>query len=189
MRPEPAGLLLLTGGESRRLGAPKHLQIHPAGGTWAGHLVRVFEEIFPSGPIQILGEPVFERPGLSCLSDPREGPARALAAWAASGPPRAARWWVVACDQVRWTGPALRAWVDQAIESDPTGSRWVLAEQAERLQFLGGFLGAALLPSLAISTARSLRALTEGVPTVILPREGPEWLDVDSLEDLAGWRG
>ncbi len=184
----PVGLLLLTGGEGRRLGAPKHRQPHPAGGSWAGHLVSVFEEIFPDGPIQALGEPVPERPELGCLSDPRQGPARALAAWAASRPPMVERWWVLACDQVRWTSPSLRAWVSRAEESDPEAEAWVLAEQGERIQFLGGFLGAALVPRVALSAAKSLRALTEELPTRILPDSGPQWLDVDSLEDLARWR-
>jgi len=188
MSPESVGLLLLTGGEGCRFGAPKHLQVHPLGGSWAGHLVGVFQEVFPLGPVRVLGEPVPERPELGCLSDPREGPARALEAWAAAQPPKVERWWVVACDQVRWTGPRLRAWADRAGESDPGGAAWVLAEQAGRVQFLGGFLGEALIPAVARSTAQSLWRLTEGLPTLILPATGSEWLDVDSREDLEAWK-
>lgn len=186
---EPIGLLLLTGGEGRRLGAAKHGQLHPAGGTWAGHLVGVFQEVFPGGLIQILGEPVPERPELTCHSDPRQGPARALVGWAASGPPPTLRWWVLACDQVRWSAPRLRSWTLRARESDPEGKAWVLADHGGRIQFLGGFLGGDLIPTVARSSAKSLHALTEAVPTAILPATGPEWLDVDTPEDLAAWRG
>lgn len=188
MNPAPAGLLLLTGGEGRRLGAPKHRQLHPQGGSWAGHLVSVFEALFPGCPIQALGEPVPERPELGCLSDSRQGPARALEVWAASQPPPVLRWWVLACDQVRWDAAALRAWSMRAMESDPKGEAWVLAKYEERVQFLGGFLGGALIPALATATASSLWSLSESLPTVVLPVSGPEWLDVDSPEDLALWR-
>ena len=72
------GLLLLSGGAGRRMGSPKHALGHPAGGSWGGHLVRVFESVFPGGPILVLGEPLPDRPELQALEDPREGPAMAL---------------------------------------------------------------------------------------------------------------
>ena len=50
-----AGLLLLTGGRGRRLGGPKHLRPHPAGGSWGGHLAGVFAAVFPGGPVQVRG--------------------------------------------------------------------------------------------------------------------------------------
>jgi molybdopterin-guanine dinucleotide biosynthesis protein A len=186
---KPVGLLLLTGGEGRRLGVAKHGQPHPEGGTWAGHLVGVFQQAFPEGIIQILGEPVPDHPELVCLLDPRQGPARALAGWAASGPPPALRWWVLACDQVRWSAPRLRFWSQRATEADPEGMAWVLADHGGRIQFLGGFLGGELVPAVARASGRSLHALMEALPTVILPATGPEWLDVDTPEDLATWRG
>jgi molybdopterin-guanine dinucleotide biosynthesis protein A len=182
-------MVLLTGGEGRRLGAPKHDRLHPEGGSWAGHLVEVFHRVFPRGPIQAVGNPVPERPELGALEDPRQGPARALAAWAATTPPEASRWWVVACDQVRWIPENLGAWHARAVEADPRGQAWVLANHGGRAQFLGGFLGATLLSSLGASQAGSLWKLVEELPHVYLKAEGSEWLDVDSAEDLRDWRG
>lgn len=181
------GLLLLTGGEGRRLGGPKHLQPHPRGGTWGGYLVEVFEAVFPEGRIRVLGAPVPERPELECFADVREGPARALADWAAWEGPGVARWWVVACDQVRWTPARLQAWNHRAEAADPAASAWVLAEHGNRVQYLGGILGGTLLDAVAASSARSLGALFDELPTRLLPESGPEWGDVDTPEDLALW--
>ncbi len=178
------GLLLLTGGESQRFGAPKHLQPHPRGGSWAGHLAAVFEAIFPNGLIQILGEAISERPELGNLDDLRQGPARALVQWAKMEPPKSSRWWIVACDQVRWSAPALEAWFARAKAEDPEGKVWVLAEHEMRIQYLGGFLGASLVSQIATSDARSLRELAAELPCHTLPATGPEWFDVDSPEDF-----
>ena len=177
-------MLLLTGGEGRRFGAPKHLQPHPLGGSWAGHLVKVFEQVFPGGPIQVLGAPIGERPELGSFEDPRQGPARALAHWAAEAQPLASWWWVVACDQIRWTVPGLEAWFALTRAEDPEGRAWALAEHENRIQYLGGFLGAALLPEVAASGAASLRDLAGALPCRIIPSLGPEWFDVDRPEDL-----
>ena len=171
------------------MGAPKHDQPHPHGGSWSGHLVRVFQEVFPEGSIRILGHPVPERPELERFDDPRMGPARALSLWAASALPPVDRWWVVACDQVRWEAQDLGAWHRKALDADPEARAWVLAEHGGRLQYLGGFLGAALLPIVAASGAPSLRELAASLPTQVIPSEGREWLDVDSPEDRAVWRG
>jgi hypothetical protein len=170
------------------MGAPKHSQFHPEGGTWAGYLVRVFEEVFPKGPIRILGKPVSERSELENFEDSRQGPARALAAWAAATPPMVLRWWVLACDQVRWTPLALEAWFAVAVAADPEAQAWVLAQHDTHTQYLGGFLGSTLIPAIAHSSAKSLRGLAEELPTVILPSSGPGWLDIDSPEDLKSWR-
>jgi len=178
------GMLLLTGGEGRRFGAPKHLQPHPFGGTWAGHLVGVFEHVFPGAPIQVLGAPIPDRQELGNLVDPRLGPARALAHWAAGSSPFVSRWWVVACDQIRWTVPNLEAWVALALTEDPSGENWVLAEHEGRIQYLGGFLGASLVPGIAATQATSLRELAESLPCRIMASTGAEWLDVDQPEDL-----
>lgn len=181
---DPIGMLLLTGGESRRFGAPKHQQPHATGGSWAGHLVRVFEKVFPGGPVQILGAPVQERPELGSIEDPRQGPARALASWAAGAKPDVQVWWVLACDQVHWTPENLLRWHALA---QPEPSIWVLGNHESRVQYLGGFLGAELLPKVAEPGAKSLRALASRLPCRVLPVSGVEWLDVDHPEDLA-WR-
>jgi molybdopterin-guanine dinucleotide biosynthesis protein A len=179
------GLLLLSGGAGTRLGAPKHALTHPAGGSWGGHLVRVFESAFPGAPLQVLGEPLPDRPELPRLDDPREGPAVALRTWAATPTAAAAAdlWWVVACDQVRWTPERLQAWAAVCEAADPAQSRWVMALNRGRLQPLGGWLPGALRPALAASSARSLMTLAAALPHLALPREGEEWLDVDTPEE------
>ncbi len=125
--PPEVGLLLLTGGKGERLGGPKHDRSHPLGGSWGGHLVRVFEAVFPGGPVELLGEPLPDRPDLRPMDDPRLGPAEALKAWAAQGRgEHARRWWVVACDLPRWTEADLRAWWSQVLVADPEGAVWVV---------------------------------------------------------------
>jgi len=177
------GLLLLSGGSGSRMGAPKHELAHPGGGSWGGHLVRVFESAFPGGPIQVLGEALPDRPELPRLDDPREGPALALRAWAASEAPPAEVWWVVACDQVRWTKARLQDWWAAREACDPSFTHWVMALHGGHLQPLGGWLPATLRPALAVSQARSLRALATSLPHLALPRTGGEWLDVDTPEE------
>ena len=178
------GLLLLSGGVGRRMGAPKHALAHPGGGSWGGHLVKVFTAVFPSGPVVILGDPLPDHPALPRLDDPREGPAVALRVWASAEAPVVDRWWVVACDQVRWTAEFLSTWAAACETEDPSASRWVMALHDGHLQPLGGWLPASLRPSLAASTARSLMALATSLPHLAIPREGLEWLDVDTPEDL-----
>jgi molybdopterin-guanine dinucleotide biosynthesis protein A len=177
------GLLLLSGGAGSRLGTPKHALAHPAGGSWGGYLVQAFEAVFPGAPIQVLGETLPDRPELPCLDDPREGPAVALRAWAATEAPPVDLWWVVACDQVRWTPGRLRTWTAACDAADPAHGRWVLALSGGHLQPLGGWLPAALRPALAASAARSMKALVEALPHLALPAEGSEWNDVDTPEE------
>ncbi|MDP2875212.1 MAG: NTP transferase domain-containing protein [Holophaga sp.] len=179
-------MLLLTGGAGRRFGAPKHLQLHPQGGSWAGYLVTVFETVFPQGPVQILGAPVPERPELRNVEDLRQGPARAMALWAEKAPVISSRWWVLACDQVRWSVPTLEAWFARARTEDPNGQAWVLAEHKKRVQYLGGFLGASLVSKIAVSDARSLGEMAAHLPCHTLPATGSEWFDVDCPGDLEG---
>jgi len=179
----PVGLLLLSGGQSRRMGEAKHAIAHPAGGTWGGRLVQVFETVFPGAPIEVLGDPLPDRPDLPAREDPREGPARALQAWAAREAPPARRWWVVACDQVRWTPEGLADWARRAEAADPGVDRWVLARHGGHLQPLGGWLPASLRPAVATATPRSLTALVQSLPHLVLPCEGPEWMDVDTPEE------
>ena len=179
-----AGLLLLTGGAGNRMGGPKHALEHPAGGTWGGHLARVFESVFPGSPIRVLGDPLPDRPDLPCMDDPRQGPAVALRAWAASEMPELDRWWIVASDQVRWTSERLAAWAGACAVADPAAGHWVMALQGGHLQPLGGWLPGALRPALARSAGTSLVGLAHALPHLALPREGPEWLDVDTPEDL-----
>lgn len=181
------GLVLLTGGKGERLGGPKHGRPHPEGGSWGGHLVRVFRTVVPEGPVQVLGAALPDHPDLPRVEDPREGPAVALRAWARSGPPPARRWWVVACDQVHWTAPAFAAWLAEAEAADPEGEAWILVRRAERRQPLGGFAGTALLPPTVSSRATSLHALLEGLAVRELP--GAAWAgdDLDTPADLAAF--
>lgn len=185
------GLLLFTGGAGRRLGGAKHDRLHPAGGTWGGHLVRIFEALRPGAPLQVLGAPLPDRPDLPRIDDPREGPAVALRAWAARPAPPARRWLLLPCDQVGWTADALRAWLGRAEAADPAGEAWVLATVEGRDQYLGSLLGSALRPVLAALEARSLAGLADHLPLLRLAAEGPGWRDVDTPEDLQekGWAG
>ncbi len=190
---EPLGMLLLTGGQGRRLGGPKHDRPHPAGGTWGGHLVRLFREVFPSGPVQILGEPLSDIQDLmdtriTVVSDPRQGPAVALTTWAQSEPPLAVRWWVVPCDQVDWTAPALAAWYSLADDADPSGRGWVMVREGDREQPLGGFMGATLLPSLASFQETRVRDLVARLPRCIVASAAYRGLDVDVPEEMEAWK-
>jgi len=185
-----AGLLLLTGGRGRRFGGPKHLQPHPAGGSWGGHLAAVFETVFPGGPVHLLGQGLPDRPDLAALADPGQGPAVALRHWAAQAqaePP--ARWWLVACDQLGWTPETLRAWHQAALAADPAAGHWVLARAGGRLQPLGGFLASRLLPLLPGLAASSLMGLADALPVRVLEASGDPWgdvwLDVDTPQALA----
>lgn len=182
-----AGLLLLTGGSGRRLGGPKHRLPHPEGGTWGGHLVRVFEEAFPGCPIRILGESLPDRPELAQVEDPRQGPASALIAWAVREREAPVRWWAVPCDQVRWSREALEAWHAAAETADPEGRAWVVAEGEVHRQWLGGFLGGSLLPEVAAREAKSLHALAATLPVTTLAWPGPWWEDLDTPEARQAW--
>ncbi len=177
------GLLLLSGGAGTRMGAPKHALDHPEGGSWGGHLVRVFEAVFPGAPIQVLGEALPDRPDLPRLDDPREGPAVALRAWASANVPPVEVWWVVACDQVRWTIERLAEWAAVCESTDPAHTYWIMALHEGHLQPLGGWLSDVLRPALVASSARSLMALATSLPYLALPRDGEEWVDVDTPEE------
>jgi len=184
----PAGLLLLTGGRGRRLGGPKHLLAHPGGGSWGGHLVAVFAAVFPGGPVQLLGEALPDRPDLAPLADPRQGPAAALRHWAGLARAHPERWWVAACDQVRWTPETLDAWHRAAAAADPRAEHWVLARHGGRLQPLGGFLGDGLVERLRATSSGSLLSLAEALPSLVLEAAGDQWLDVDTPEALEAFR-
>jgi molybdopterin-guanine dinucleotide biosynthesis protein A len=165
------------------MGGPKHSLAHPRGGTWGGHLVGVFESLWPEGPIALLGEPLPDRPELPTFGDRREGPAVALRDWCATPAAAADRWWVVACDQARWTPVRLAAWFRRVEKADPAAEHWVLAAHEGRLQPLGGFLAASLRPVLAAAAERSLTALARAIPHLVLPVDGPEWLDLDTPQE------
>lgn len=183
------GLLLLTGGKGERLGGPKHDRPHPAGGTWGGRLVAVFREAFGPGPVSVLGLALPDHPELRVYPDPGEGPAVALRLWAArEDVPDAERWWVVPCDQVRWTAADLAAWHARALEADPGAARWVMARSGGRLQPLGGFLAHGLRAALASVHASTVRRLAEQVPSAEVEADLRAWADVDSPEDLRAWR-
>lgn len=182
------GLVLLTGGQGARLGGPKHGRPHPEGGSWGGHLVRVFRAAVPDGPVQLVGAALPDHPDLPRIEDPRQGPAVALRAWAAAGPPSARRWWVAACDQVHWTAEAFAAWLAEAEAADPGGKAWALVRREDRRQPLGGIAGAAQVPSLAASTAISLHALLATLPVLELPGAAWAGADLDTPEDLADFR-
>ena len=182
-----AGLLLLTGGASRRYGAPKHLQLHPDGGDWGSHLLDVHGQALGPGPVRILGPGLPGHPDLPSLPDDGRGPALALAAWARSERAACRRWWVAPCDQPRWTVASLRTWHSLAAEADPGGEAWVAAETGGRIQCLGGFLGAALLPALGKSTETRLQALWEQLPHRLLPWEGEDFDDLDDRGAYEAW--
>nr|WP_306672379.1 NTP transferase domain-containing protein [Geothrix fuzhouensis] len=175
--------MLLSGGQSRRMGEAKHALAHPAGGSWGGRLVQVFGTVFPGAPVQVLGDPLPDHPELTVVEDSRQGPARALQTWAAQEAPAVLRWWVVACDQVRWTPVSLEAWARRAQVADPQALRWVVAQHAGHLQPLGGWLPSILRPQVAASAPCSLTALAEALPHLLLPCDGPEWRDVDTPEE------
>jgi molybdopterin-guanine dinucleotide biosynthesis protein A len=177
------GLLLLSGGMGTRMGAPKHALIHPEGRSWGGQVIHVFASVFPGAPTLVLGDPLPDRPDLPPLEDPREGPGVALRTWATIPVPQVDRWWVVACDQVRWSPERLNEWATLCEEQDPAAERWVMALHGGYLQPLGGWLPSSLRPALATSTARSLLALAHTLPHLALPRDGAEWLDVDTPEE------
>jgi molybdopterin-guanine dinucleotide biosynthesis protein A len=182
-----AGLLLLTGGRGLRFGGPKHLQPHPDGGTWGGHLAAVFDSVFPGCPVQVLGEGLPDRPDLAPLADPRQGPAAALGHWAAQTRDHPLRWWIVACDQIGWTGSALDAWHGAVSRADPAAAHWVLARSQGRIQPLGGFLADRLVPALAGARGGPLMALVDAAPCLVLDAQGDPWLDVDTPEAMAAF--
>lgn len=184
----PAGLLLLTGGRSSRFGGPKHAQPHPDGGTWGSHLVDTFLAVFPGGPVQVLGLPLADRPALEVVPDEGLGPARALAHWAALDRGEAPlRWWMVACDQVRWTAASLAAWHREVLAADPEGKLWVLARVDGHAQYLGSFLADGWLSHLGGLEARSLWTLARDLPCTERAWPGDCWQDVDTPEAFAAW--
>lgn len=183
------GLVLLTGGKGERLGGPKHDRPHPSGGSWGGHLLEVFRALAPEGPVAVVGSSLPDHPEVPALEDPRQGPAVALRTWAAQGPPPARRWWVVACDQVRWTSQALEAWLITAEAADPEGRAWVVMESEGQRQPLGGFLGGALVEGLAAAEGCSLKALMEGLPVRVEAGPGREGRDIDTRAELREWDG
>lgn len=190
MTPLPAlGLVLLTGGRGRRLGGPKHARPHREGRSWGGHLVSLFASKAPEGPVQLLGEGLPDRPDLPALPDEGLGPAAALIRWAGLPGPAAARWWVVACDQVRWTEALLGDWLAQVGEADPSGETWVVGEALGHLQPLGGVLPEALRKALAASREERLGALVRSLPHRVLAWDSPAWRDVDTPGDLEAWAG
>jgi molybdopterin-guanine dinucleotide biosynthesis protein A len=147
----------------------------------------VFEAVFPGCPVQLLGEGLPDRPRLPALQDPRQGPAAALRHWAGSARPQPLRWWIVACDQVRWTPAFLSAWYACALAADPGAERWVLARHRGRLQPLGGFLAEALAARLPAVAGASLMAFVDALPCVVLESEADPWLDLDTLDDHAAY--
>ena len=187
--PPALGLLLLTGGQGRRLGGPKHPRSHPSGSSWGGHLVEVFSTVSPKGPIQILGEPLPDHPDLYSIPDEGLGAAAALIQWAGRSSPKAKRWWVVACDQVRWTPDLLKLWLEMAEGSDPTASNWTVATADGRLQPLGGFLPGTLRESMVGLDFARISDLVRALPHRVLEWDSPVWDDVDTPADLCRWEG
>lgn len=187
------GILLLSGGSGSRMGAPKHGLAHPAGGSWGAHLIQTFLAVFPEGAKVVLGDSIPDFPNLDRLDDPRQGPAHALRVWAqarlAKAIPSADSWWIVGCDQVRWTPERLAAWTSTCEQADPAGSHWVVAEHETHLQPLGGWFPEALCPHLAGCENNSLMGLLKALPHLVLPCEGDEWRDVDTPEERQHFEG
>jgi len=183
--PASLGLLLLTGGKGARMGEPKHAIAFPGGGSWSGHLVRVFEDSFPGALVRVLGNPVPERPELRVVEDPRQGPAVALRTWAQAEEATLDWWWIAACDQMRWTPEALQAWFRRAT----TERRWTMGSHGGHIQSVGSWLPGELLPALREQAGHSLRSLMEQLPHRVLEVEGPEWLDLDTPEERRAWEG
>ncbi|HJV47904.1 MAG TPA: NTP transferase domain-containing protein [Geothrix sp.] len=176
-------MLLLTGGRGSRMGTPKHNLPHPAGTTWGGYLIDVFQAVFPGAPVQVLGDPIQDRPDLPVVEDPREGPAAALRAWAQAPSPVVDLWWVVGCDQVRWRAEDLRDWFASAKALDPQHERWVLARCEGVAQPLGGWLPQALRPAFGLIPGASLRSLVEALPHLLVDSALEGWRDVDTREE------
>jgi len=177
------GLLLLTGGKGERMGAPKYALPFPGGGSWAGHLVSVFEAAFPDAELRILGNPVQERPELPVIEDPRQGPAIALQTWARTETLERDWWWIAACDQMRWDAETLARWFQVAA----LGPEWTLGRHQGRFQPMGSWLPGSLVPTLARQDCRSVFALVEALPHRLVDVEGPEWLDLDTPEERRAW--
>jgi molybdopterin-guanine dinucleotide biosynthesis protein A len=137
----------------------------------------------------ILGHPLPDRPDLPALPDAGLGPAHALIQWARhpDALPSPHRWWVVACDQLRWTPAALQAWAREAQQADPEASHWVLGQREGRHQPLGGFLPERLRPSIQASEATRLSDLVASLPHLALAWQGPGWSDLDTPEELRSW--
>lgn len=147
----------------------------------------MFAEALGKGPVRILGEPVAGRPDLPRLDDPRQGPAQALARWAAQETATPQRWWVVACDQVQWEPAELLDWHAAAAAEDPAGRAWVLTTLKGEPQPLGGFLGGTLLGALAGSAETRLLRLAASLPLRVLPWREQCFLDLDDRGAAEAW--
>jgi hypothetical protein len=99
----------------------------------------------------------------------------------------AARWWVVACDQVRWEEASLAAWHGSARTADPEGRAWILAELDGEPHPLGGFLGGRLVNLLGGSKERRLIALARSLPHRTLPWTASPFQDLDDPESVRAW--
>ena len=124
---------------------------------------------------------------LASLPDAGAGAAAALIHWAGRPSPGAERWWVVACDQVRWTPESLGRWLELAVAHDPEASRWMVARAKGRLQPLGGFLADGLRKPLAGLDCLRMTELVHALPHLALDWDSPVWEDVDTTEDLRRW--
>lgn len=150
----------------------------------------VFRQVFPQGTVQILGGELQDLPGIPSLEDARQGPAAALAFWASRAQAIPVdRWWVLACDQVRWTPGDLEAWHALVRHVDPEGTLWVGGLREGMPQPLGGFLGAGVLPLLAVRKELRLLELFRALPHRALPGPRAPWVDVDDPEELRAWLG
>ncbi len=57
------GVLILSGGVSSRQGSPKALLPHPAGGTFIGHLSRVYTADMDSVPVIVMNSKILDEAG------------------------------------------------------------------------------------------------------------------------------
>ena len=183
---EPLMGCVLIGGESARMGRPKHL-IETDGRTWLARTIRFFEQVTSAVVISGAGDVPDELGGYVRLPDVTDaaGPMSGLLSmmrWA----PRIS-WLVAACDMPDLTGEAF-AW----LVSIRAPGKWatmpkVGAKGVEPLLAYYNFRFAALLETQAAQNnyrLNDLAANTEVATPPVPPELAPSWRNANSPQDL-----